>query len=95
MLVCVAALSATLLMRTVASFPTQILPVLVPLITVWARPAPESIGNPAALVATGDLGVSGAASGISIEHGRGRAGLLRNSGFVIMRQREILSPPPG
>lgn len=51
----VTALSATLLMQTVASFLTQSLPVLAPLITASAGLAPESIGNLAALVALGTV----------------------------------------
>jgi MFS family permease len=51
----VAALSATLLMQTVASYLTQSLPVLAPLITASAGLAPESIGNLAALVAAGTM----------------------------------------
>jgi hypothetical protein len=51
----VAALSATLLMQTVASFLTQSLPVIAPLITASAGLAPESIGNLATLVAAGTM----------------------------------------
>ncbi len=51
----VAALSATLLMQTVASFLTQSLPVLAPLITANAGLSPESIGNLSAIVALGTV----------------------------------------
>jgi MFS family permease len=51
----VAALSATLLMQSVASFLTQSLPVVAPLITASAGLSPESIGNLAALVAAGTV----------------------------------------
>lgn len=51
----VTALSATLLMQSVASFLTQSLPVLAPLITASAGMSPESIGNLAALVAFGTV----------------------------------------
>ncbi len=51
----IAALSATLLMQTVASFLTQSLPVVAPLITASAGLAPEAIGNLAALVALGTV----------------------------------------
>ena len=51
----VTALSATLLMQSVASFLTQSLPVLAPLITASAGLSPESIGNLAALVAFGTV----------------------------------------
>jgi MFS family permease len=51
----VAALAATLLMQSVASFLTQSLPVVAPLITASAGLAPESIGNLAALVAAGTM----------------------------------------
>jgi MFS family permease len=51
----VAALSTTLLMQTVASYLTQSLPVLAPLITASAGLAPQAIGNLAALVALGTM----------------------------------------
>lgn len=51
----VGALGATLLMQSVASFLTQSLPVLAPLMTQSAGLAPESIGNLAALVAVGTV----------------------------------------
>ena len=51
----VAALSATLLMQAVASFLTQSLPVLAPLITESAGLAPESIGNLSSLTAFGTV----------------------------------------
>ncbi|MBX9595689.1 MAG: MFS transporter, partial [Roseomonas sp.] len=51
----IAALSATLLMQTVASFLTQSLPVVAPLITASAGLPPEAIGNLAALVALGTV----------------------------------------
>ena len=51
----VAALSATLLMQTVASFLTQSLPVVAPLITASAGLPPEAIGTLAALVALGTV----------------------------------------
>ncbi|HYF06795.1 MAG TPA: MFS transporter [Acetobacteraceae bacterium] len=51
----VAALSATLLMQAVASFLTQSLPVLAPLITHSAGLAPESIGNLSSLTAFGTV----------------------------------------
>lgn len=51
----VAALSATLLMQSVASFLTQSLPVLAPLITASAGLAPESIGNLSSLTAFGTV----------------------------------------
>lgn len=51
----VAALSATLLMQAVASFLTQSLPVLAPLITQSAGLAPQSIGNLSSLTAFGTV----------------------------------------
>lgn len=51
----VAALSATLLMQSVASFLTQTLPVLAPLITTSAGLSPESIGNLSSLAAFGTV----------------------------------------
>jgi len=51
----VAALSATLLMQSVASFLTQSLPVLAPLITESAGLSPESIGNLSSLTAFGTV----------------------------------------
>ena len=51
----IAALGATLLMQSVASYLTQSLPVIAPLITASAGLAPESIGNLAALVAGGTM----------------------------------------
>lgn len=51
----IAALSATLLMQAVASFMTQSLPVLAPLITDSAGLRPESIGNLASLTACGTV----------------------------------------
>ncbi|WP_158537043.1 MFS transporter [Humitalea rosea] len=49
------ALCGTLLMQAVASFVTQSLPVIAPLITASAGMSPESIGNFSALVAGGTL----------------------------------------
>ena len=51
----IGALGATLLMQAVASFLTQSLPVLAPLITRNAGLAPEDIGNLAAMVAGGTI----------------------------------------
>lgn len=51
----VAALSATLLMQSVASFLSQSLPVLAPLITSSAGLSPESIGNLSSLSAFGTV----------------------------------------
>ena len=50
-----AALSATLLMQSVASFMTQSLPVVAPLITASAGLAPERIGNLSSLTALGTV----------------------------------------
>ncbi len=50
-----AALSTTLLMQSVASFMTQSLPVVAPLITSSAGLAPESIGNLSSLTALGTV----------------------------------------
>ncbi|HEY8611816.1 MAG TPA: MFS transporter [Roseomonas sp.] len=49
------ALGSTLLMQAVASFLTQSLPVLAPLITASAGLAPEAVGNLSALVAAGTV----------------------------------------
>lgn len=51
----VAALGATLLMQSVASFMTQTLPVVAPMITASAGLAPERIGNFSSLVAFGTV----------------------------------------
>ena len=51
----VAALGATLLMQSVASFLTQTLPVVAPLIMASAGLAPERIGNLSSLVAFGTV----------------------------------------
>ncbi len=51
----VVALSATLLMQTVASLLTQSLAVIAPLITASAGLSPQSIGNLSALVAAGTM----------------------------------------
>lgn len=51
----IAALGATLLMQSVASFMTQTLPVVAPLITASAGLAPERIGNFSSLVAFGTV----------------------------------------
>jgi MFS family permease len=51
----IGALGATLLMQSVASFLTQSLPVIAPLITASAGLPPESIGNLSALVAAGTV----------------------------------------
>lgn len=51
----IAALGATLLMQTVASFMGQSLPVIAPLITASAGLAPERIGNLSSLVAAGTV----------------------------------------
>lgn len=51
----IGALGATLLMQSVASFVTQSLPVIAPLITASAGLAPESIGALSALVAAGTV----------------------------------------
>lgn len=51
----VSALGATLLMQSVASYLTQSLPVLAPLVTSNAGLTPESIGNLAAVVAAGTV----------------------------------------
>jgi MFS family permease len=51
----IAALSATLLMQSVASFMTQCLPVVAPLITEAAGIAPERVGNLSSLVALGTV----------------------------------------
>lgn len=51
----IAALGATLLMQSVASFMTQTLPVIAPLITASAGLAPERIGNFSSLVAFGTV----------------------------------------
>lgn len=51
----VAALGATLLMQLVASFMTQTLPVVAPMITASAGLAPERIGNFSSLVAFGTV----------------------------------------
>lgn len=51
----IAALSATLLMQSVASFMTQTLPVVAPLITASAGLAPERVGNFSSLTAFGTV----------------------------------------
>lgn len=51
----IAALGATLLMQSVASFMTQSLPVVAPLITASAGLAPERVGNFSSLVALGTV----------------------------------------
>lgn len=51
----IAALGATLLMQSVASFMTQSLPVVAPLITASAGLAPERVGNFSSLVAFGTV----------------------------------------
>ncbi len=51
----IAALGATLLMQSVASFMTQTLPVLAPLITASAGLAPERVGNFSSLAAFGTV----------------------------------------
>ncbi|MBW6399576.1 MFS transporter [Roseomonas sp. HJA6] len=51
----IAALSATLLMQSVASFMTQSLPVVAPLITASAGLAPERVGNLSSLTALGTV----------------------------------------
>ena len=51
----IAALGATLLMQSVASFMTQSLPVVAPLITASAGLAPERVGNFSSLTALGTV----------------------------------------
>ncbi len=53
MLPWVAALGSTLLMQSVASFLTQSVPVIAPLVTARAGLAPEAVGNLSALIAAG------------------------------------------